>query len=66
MALELAMASFLEASRLFGDSKMPLTGLFGDSKIPQSGPLGAEACKYPSGGLNMTARVSDKPDMHSL
>ena len=54
MTLELAMASRLEAPRLFGDAKMPSTQ-----------PLWAEACKYASDVINMTARVRDKPDMHS-
>ena len=54
MTLELEMASRLEAPRLFGDERMP----------PMQ-PLWAEACKYASDVINMTARVRDKPDMHS-
>ena len=54
MTLELAMASRLEAARLFGDAKMPPTQ-----------PLWAEACKYASDVINMTARAKEKPDMHS-
>ena len=54
MTLELAMASCLEAPRLFGDARLPPTG-----------PLWAEAGKYASDVLNMTARVMGKPDMHS-
>ena len=54
MTLELALASRLETPRLFGDAKMPPTQ-----------PLWAEACKYASDVINMTARVRDKPDMHS-
>ena len=54
MTLELAMASRLEAPRLFSDAKTPPTQ-----------PLWAEACTYASDVINMTARVRDKPDMHS-
>ena len=54
MTLEFAMASRLEAPRLIGDAKMPPTQ-----------PLWAEACNYASDVINMTARVRDKPDMHS-
>ena len=54
MTLELAMAPSLKAPRLFGNAKMPPTR-----------PLWAEACKYASDVINMTARVRDKPDMHS-
>ena len=54
MTLELAMASRLEAPRLFGDAQMPPTQ-----------PLWAESCKYASDVINMTARVRDKPDMYS-
>ena len=49
----LYMASRLEAPRVFGDAKMPPTQ-----------PLWAEACKYASDVINMTAWVRDKPDMH--
>ena len=55
MTLELATASRLEAPRLFRDANMPPTQ-----------PLWAEACKYASDVINMTARVRDMPDMHSL
>ena len=54
MTLELGMAPRLVASRLFGDAKRPPTQ-----------PLWAGACKYASGVINMTARIRDKPDMHS-
>ena len=54
MTLELAIASRLEAPRLFGDARMP----------PMQ-PLWAEACTYASNVINMTARFRDKPDMHS-
>ena len=54
MTLKLAMASRLEAPRLFGDAKMTPTQ-----------PLWAEACKYASDVINITARVTDKPGMHS-
>ena len=54
MTLELAMASRLEAPRLFRDAQMPPTQ-----------PLWAESCKYASDVTNMTARVRDKPDMYS-
>ena len=54
MTLELAVASCLEAPRLFGESKMPPTE-----------PFWSEACKYASNVLNMTAAVKDNPDMHS-
>ena len=54
MTLELAMASRLEAPRLFRDAKMPPTQLLWD-----------ETCKYASDAINMTARVRDKPDMLS-
>ena len=54
MMLELAMASRLEAPRLLGNAKMPPTQ-----------PLWAEACKHATDVINMTARVRDKPDMHS-
>ncbi|CAN0487258.1 unnamed protein product, partial [Laminaria digitata] len=52
--LELAMASCLEAKRLFDGEKLPATG-----------PLWAEACHHASDVINMTARVKDKPDMLS-
>ena len=54
MTLELAMAPRLEASRLFGDARMPSTQ-----------PLWAESCKYASDVINMTARIRNKPDMRS-
>ena len=54
MTFELAMASLLEAPRLFGNARMPPTQ-----------PLWAEVYKYASDVVNMTARVRDKPDMHS-
>lgn len=53
MTLELATASSLEAPCLFGDSRLPPTG-----------PLWAEARKYASNVINMTARVKNKLDMH--
>ena len=49
MTVEFARISWLEAPRLFGDARLPSTG-----------PLWAEARNY-----DMTARVRDKPDMHS-
>ena len=54
MTLELAMASFLEDPRLFGDMRLPSTRLFW-----------AEACNYAYDVLNMTARVRDEWDMDS-
>ena len=54
ITLELAIASFLETPRLLGEARSPPTG-----------SLSAEACKYACDVLNMTARVRDKPDVHS-
>ena len=54
MALELAMASFLEASHLFGSARLPPTG-----------PLCAEAFHHACDVINMTTRVREKPDMYS-
>ena len=54
MTIELPIASRLNAPRLSGDAKMPPTQ-----------PLWAKVCKYASDVINMTARVRDKPDMHS-
>ena len=34
-------------------------------RTPPTQPLWAEACKYTSNVINMTARVRDKPDVHS-
>ena len=54
LILEAAMASCLEAPRLFGGVPLPPTG-----------PLWAEACVNASDAINVSARVSDKPDMLS-
>ena len=52
--LEASMASCLEAPRLFGGVHLQPTG-----------PLWAEACVQASDAINMSTRVSDKPDMLS-
>ena len=54
MTLEVAMASRLEAPRQFGEAKI----------LPTQS-LWAEARRYASNVINMTARVRDKPGMHS-
>ena len=54
VTLEFAMASCLEAPRLFGDSRLPSTG-----------PLLASACNYACDVINPTARVRDKPEIRS-
>ena len=53
MALELVMASSLEAPRLFDDARLTSTG-----------PPRAEACKYGCDVLNMTARVREYRTFH--
>ena len=55
LVLEVAMASCLEAPRLFGGVPLPPTG-----------PVWAEACVHASDAINVSARVSDKPGMLSL
>ena len=54
LVLEATMASCLEALRSFGGVPLPPTG-----------HLWAEACVHASDAINMSARVSDKPDMLS-
>ncbi|CAM9331376.1 unnamed protein product [Laminaria digitata] len=54
MTLELAMVSFPETPRLFGEAGLRPTG-----------PVRAEACNYASDVLNMTARIWDKPERSS-
>ena len=54
LVLEAAMASCLEALRLFGGVPLPPTG-----------PSGAKACVHASDAISVSARVSDKPDMLS-
>ena len=48
------MESRLETPRLFGDARMPATQ-----------PLRAETFVYESYVIEITARVRDKPEMHS-
>ena len=54
LVLEAPISSCLEAPRLFGGVPLPPTR-----------PLSVEACVHASGAINVSARVSDKPDMLS-
>ena len=54
IVLEAAIASCLEAPRLFGGVPLPPTG-----------PLWAEAYVHASDAVNVSVRVRDKPDVLS-